>query len=206
MDILFLPGAGGDPTFWQPVAEKLPAGWRKTCLGWPGLGNQPHDPAIDSLDDLTALAARHLALDLSPGSRTAIVAQSMGGIVAVKLALTYPERISHLVLCVTSGGIPLAPYDAADWRPAYRQAFPKAAPWILQASADYSAALPGIRIPTLLLWGDADPISPPAVGRQLAKLLPDAKLHILPGADHDLAQSHAAKTAELIAAHLELLR
>lgn len=202
MDILFLPGAGGDPGFWQPVAEKLPAAWRKHRLGWPGLGNQPHDPAINSLNDLTALAARHLP----PGSKTAVVAQSMGGIVAVKLALAFPERISHLVLCVTSGGIPLAPYGVADWRPAYRQAFPKAAAWIMQASADHTADLPGIGIPALLLWGDADPISPPAVGQRLAELLQHAELHILPGADHDLAQSHAAKAAELIAAHLERLR
>jgi len=34
--ILFLPGAGGSPAFWRPVADRLPAGWTKVHFGWPG--------------------------------------------------------------------------------------------------------------------------------------------------------------------------
>lgn len=78
--ILFLPGAGGSPAFWRPLGDLLPAAWRKTYLGWPGLGVQPHDPAVQGIDDLVALAARQI-------DRPCVVAaQSMGGIVAVRLA------------------------------------------------------------------------------------------------------------------------
>ena len=42
--ILFLPGAGGSPEFWQPVAKLLPDQRDKVFFGWPGLGDQPHDP------------------------------------------------------------------------------------------------------------------------------------------------------------------
>jgi pimeloyl-ACP methyl ester carboxylesterase len=57
-----------------------------------------------------------------------------------------------------------------------------------------------IEAPTLLLWGGSDPISPVSVGERLQTLL--AKLHVIPRADHDLAQTHAALVADLIMWHL----
>jgi surfactin synthase thioesterase subunit len=55
VEILFLPGAGGSPEFWKPVAKLLPGEWDKVFFGWPGLGDQPHDPTINSIDDLVRL-------------------------------------------------------------------------------------------------------------------------------------------------------
>ena len=49
--VLFLPGAARSPTFWHPVAKCLPAEWSKVFFGWPGLGDQPHDPKVNSIDD-----------------------------------------------------------------------------------------------------------------------------------------------------------
>ena len=69
-----------------------------------------------------------------------------------------------------------------------------------------SARLGAIRAPTLLLWRDRDPISPVAVGERLQALLPDARLQVVAGADHDLAQSHAAVAADLIGQHLAAWR
>ncbi|WP_308495393.1 alpha/beta fold hydrolase [Duganella aceris] len=54
----------------------------------------------------------------------------------------------------------------------------------------------------LLLWGDADPVSPVKVGEKLAACLPHADLQIFKGADHDLAYTHAAQVAGLIDRHL----
>ena len=59
-----------------------------------------------------------------------------------------------------------------------------------------------LHIPTLLLWGDADPISPVQVGEQLAALLPVAQLQVLAGADHDLVETHAVQLAPLINTYL----
>ena len=53
--ILFLPGAGGSPEFWRPVAKLLQDVREKVLFGWPGLGDQPHDPAISGIDDLVRL-------------------------------------------------------------------------------------------------------------------------------------------------------
>lgn len=191
---LFLPGAGGSAGFWQPVARR--AGLEGVFLSWPGLGEEPAQPGIDSLDDLVGLAARHVTQPVD------IVAQSMGGVVAMRLALMFPALVRHLVLAVTSGGVPVADLGGADWRPAYFAAFPHAAPWIADPVADLSEAVRSIAAPTLLLWGDADPISPVAVGARLASLLPDARLYVIPGADHDLALSHVEAVAGAVRRHL----
>lgn len=195
-DILFLPGAGGSPLFWQPLGDLLPRDWRKTYLGWPGLGNEPHDPAVRRLDDLVALAAKHIA------GPCVVTAQSMGGIIAVRLALKHPEKIRGLVLTVTSGGINLSKHSPSDWRGDYARAFPKAAPWITAIRADHSPEIPNIKVPTLLIWGDADPISPVSVGEELSRLLPTARLHVVTGGTHDLAQERAAEIAPMIQAHI----
>jgi pimeloyl-ACP methyl ester carboxylesterase len=41
-----------------------------------------------------------------------------------------------------------------------------------------------IRLPTLLIWGDRDPVVPIASGMRLARELPDAELVVLPGVGH----------------------
>lgn len=194
--LLFLPGAGGAASFWHPLGALLPANWRKTYLSWPGLGHEPHEPLVQSFEDAVAHAASRLE------DRSVVVAQSMGGVVAVRLALTHPERISHLVLTATSGGVDVASLGASDWRDSYREEYPKAADWILTERKDFTPELHRISIPTLLLWGDADPISPVRVGQRLAELLPRARLRVLAGGDHMFARDRAAEIATWVVAHL----
>jgi len=190
--LLFLPGAGGAAEFWHPLGALLPAQHDKTYLNWPGLGHEAHRAGFDSLEALTAHAAAHLR------SNTVVVAQSMGGIFALRLALLYPQRVKKLVLTAASGGIDVMRFGAGDWRPAYRAEYPNAAGWITAARADHTAEISSIMQPTLLLWGDADTISPVAVGRHLASLLPKAELHVVAGGTHSFAQERASEIAPFI--------
>jgi pimeloyl-ACP methyl ester carboxylesterase len=190
--LLFLPGAGGSAAFWRPVAERLGQDRPMRRLAWPGLGNEPVSPEVRGLDDLVDLT---LAAMTEPSD---LVAQSMGGLVAIRAALAAPERVRRLVLTGTSGGLPVADLGGADWRSNYRANFPRAATWIAEAREDLSARIPSIRAPVLLLWGDRDPISPVAVGERLAALLPTASLRIIPGGEHDFPVTHAAEVAPLI--------
>jgi pimeloyl-ACP methyl ester carboxylesterase len=194
---LFLPGAGGSAGFWHPVADRLNLASRKHFFSWPGLGNEPHDLAVRGIEDLVAMVI--LELD-EPAD---LIAQSMGGLVAVRVALSAPDKVQRLVLTATSGGVPVAELGGSDWRADYRNNYPKASSWITDIHDDLSTELPSISASTLLLWGASDPISPPAVGRRLHALLPHSVLRIIRGADHDLAQTHAAEVAQLIEAHLQ---
>jgi pimeloyl-ACP methyl ester carboxylesterase len=195
--LLFLPGAGGDPGFWKPLGERLPLEWRKTYFGWPGLGAQPADPTVAGWEDL--IARVEAELDDGPVD---LLAQSMGGWIAMQVLLRHPDKVRRVVLSVTSAGVDMAALGASDWRPAYRRTNPAAAPWITGEVEDLAARLSAAGQRTLLLWEDADPISPVAVGERLLSLLPAADLHVSPGADHAHVVTRAADLAPLIAAHL----
>ncbi|MGY2896750.1 alpha/beta fold hydrolase [Deinococcus sp. UYEF24] len=191
---LFLPGAGASARFWQPVADRL--GMESVLLSWPGLGNEPTRQDVNGTDDLIALVLEHL------DSPVNLVAQSMGGFIALKVALAAPQYVRRLVLTATSGGIPVADLGGSCWREDYFQAFPGAAGWIADPVEDLSGQLQSIAAPTLLLWGDSDPISPVPVGEHLQTLLPNANLQVIAGGDHDLAHLHADLVAKLIRQHL----
>jgi pimeloyl-ACP methyl ester carboxylesterase len=196
MKTIFLPGAGGSAEFWRPVAERLPADPPKQRLSWPGLGNEPPAENMRGADDLVSMVLD--ALDEASN----IVAQSMGGLIAVRSALKAPDKIRRLVLTATSAGAPVEDLGGSNWRPDYRNAFPSAAKWITEIRQDLSSEIPSIRAPTLLIWGDSDPISPIAVGQRLLELLPNAQLHVVKGGDHDLAIRHADEVAAVVQAHL----
>ena len=194
--ILFLPGAGASASFWRPVGDLLPQSWPKHFFAWPGLGDEPADPSINGIDDLVGMVCDQLD---QPAD---IVAQSMGGLVALKAVLQRPEKVSRLVLTGTSGGVPVEALGGADWRTEYRREYPGAASWITELREDLSGALPTISAPTLLLWGDRDQISPVAVGERLRDLLPDATLRVIAGGQHDFPQTHSAEVAAPIQQHL----
>lgn len=195
-DIFFLPGAGASASFWRPVADRLAGERLKHFLSWPGLGNEPASDQVKGFDDLVAMVSEAIS---EPSD---LVAQSMGGLVAVRAALAAPEKVRRIVLTATSAGAPVASLGGIDWRPDYRKTFPSAAEWITEIQEDLSSRLKEISAPTLLLWGDKDPISPVAVGEHLLGLLPNARLHVVRGGDHDLAQTHAGEVAAAISAHL----
>lgn len=178
------------------MGARLPADRPKEYLGWPGLGNQPHDPSVRSVDDLLRLVEARMDGPVD------LVAQSMGGVVAARLALARREKVRRLVLCVTSAGVDMAALGASDWRPDYRASFPDAADWITAERSASFLPVEKIAVPTLLIWGDADAISPVAVGRHLEQRLPKARLEIVAGGGHDVAVTHADHVARLIAGHL----
>ncbi|CAK6701156.1 2-succinyl-6-hydroxy-2,4-cyclohexadiene-1-carboxylate synthase [Synechococcus sp. CBW1107] len=194
--LLFLPGASGNTEIWRPVAERLRHGAERIHQGWPGFGGERLDSRVQGFDDLLQLVLERL------DRPTAVIAQSMGGVLALQAALAAPHRITHLVLAVTSGGLPMVEHGAEDWREAFAAAHPQLPDWFDASNVDLSDQLPALTIPTLLLWGDADPISPVEVGKRLASRLPDAHLVILSGGTHDLAMERAQEIAPLIDRHL----
>ena len=60
------------------------------------------------------------------------------------------------------------------------------------AEADLREALPGIEVPTLLVYGDADERSPLGVARALHHSIPGSTLRVLPGLGHECYMEAAA--------------
>ncbi len=81
-----------------------------------------------------------------------------------------------------------------------------AAPAPPDAAAD-GASGPGagpaaLRVPTLLLWGERDRITPPALGRQLAAVITGSRLVVFDGLGHLPQEEDAARTVQPVAAFL----
>jgi pimeloyl-ACP methyl ester carboxylesterase len=193
---MFLPGGGGAPEFWHPLGALLPTKWKKTYLSWPGLGKQQKDSSIQSFDDLVALAENQIH------GPTALIAQSLGGVVGIRLALKHPSKIAKLVLVATSGGVDIERLGGEDWRPAYLSSFPDGDRWITEEKPDHTKEIPNIACPTLLLWGSNDSISPLSVGRHFMSLLPNARLHVVEHGDHYFARDRASELAPLVTEYL----
>jgi pimeloyl-ACP methyl ester carboxylesterase len=56
----------------------------------------------------------------------------------------------------------------------------------IMASGDRVEMLKGIKVPTLVLHGEEDPLLPVECGRDVARLVPAAKIETFPGWGHDL--------------------
>ena len=195
--ILFLPGAGGVWQHWEPLSQRLAIPARHVIVGWPGFDGVLRDPAINRLSDLVGLVLNHI------DRPTDLIAQSMGGVVAMQVAVRQPGLISHLVLVATSGGVDMQRFQPhEDWPIQYRQDLPQAPEWFVDDRTDLTDQIHMIKVPTLLVWGDRDPVSPVAVGEYLAGELPNAKLIVVEDADHFLARDRADELAPHISKFL----
>jgi poly(3-hydroxyoctanoate) depolymerase len=196
LPLVFFPGAGGRVAHLRPIAERL-AHRRTTYLcEYPGLGGVAPDPNLRTMADLQ----RHLLASLP--EQFDLVTMSMGGVLALRIALEHPARIRKLVLLATSGGVNVEARGGIDWRDTFRRLQPNAPSWFVEDRTDVTPELGRIGHPTLLIYGDADLIAPPSVGHFLQKSLPNARIEIIPDATHDLEIDHPDLIASFIEAHL----
>jgi poly(3-hydroxyoctanoate) depolymerase len=188
----FVPGAAGLGSFWSPVIQRLPPSWRAGLVDLPGLGSVPPHPDVSSYDGLV----EHVAAAVS--APTVLVGQSMGGFVALQLALRHPQLVTHLVLVVATGGVDMAACGARDWRPDYFASYPQAQNWARDAVPDLTDQLKTITIPVLLLWATRDALSPLSVARAFATEIPHARLVTFETDDHWVASRYPDETANAI--------
>lgn len=194
--LLFLPGALGNCDFWQPIAHQLDIQADKALMAYPGFGGMPADLTVSSFEDLMDRVVSRI------DRPTAVIAQSMGGVLAIEATLRKRNLITHLVLVATSGGLNTIELGAAEWREEVRRDHPVLPDWFTSYNSDLTTDIGAIDVPVLLIWGDSDSISPVVVGETLLSLFPDAELHVMPDGRHDLAHAHAQNVAPLIDAHL----
>jgi 2-succinyl-6-hydroxy-2,4-cyclohexadiene-1-carboxylate synthase len=103
--IVLLHGFTGSKESWQPLVEALAKRRRVVAIDLPGHGGTAAsaDPAADSLAATGDLIARTLA---SLGvSRFSLLGYSLGGRIALGLALDHPSRVDRLLLESASAGL-----------------------------------------------------------------------------------------------------
>ncbi|WP_303325612.1 alpha/beta fold hydrolase, partial [Turicimonas muris] len=70
------------------------------------------------------------------------------------------------------------------------------------ASGDRSAQLSRLSTPTLVIHGEDDPLLPLSAGKEVADLIPNAKLKVMPLMGHDLPPIHYEEISSAIAKHV----
>jgi pimeloyl-ACP methyl ester carboxylesterase len=152
-----------------------------------GNGARPSEEGLyrDADAVLDALAARGVGPE-----RVTLVGISLGTGVASEMA--HRGRASSLVL--------VSPYTSIT-------AMAQRTAWFLPASLlipdrfDTLAKAPGLRVPTLVVHGDADEVIPVAMGRAVASAIPAARLHIIQGGHHNDLFAVDDSLIDAIAAH-----
>lgn len=122
--------------------------------------------------------------------------RTVGAVAAIGRALSY-LRIGENLLSAES----LSPLrELAD--PAARTAFLATLRGVIDISGQRVSAMSKLpaasHLPTLLVWGDRDPIIPIAHGRQALELLPNARLVVFPGAGHEPYRHDPVRFATLL--------
>jgi len=74
--------------------------------------------------------------------------------------------------------------------------------WERLQEVDHCASLADIRIPTLIIHGDADPDSPLEHARWLSEGIPSAQLHVIAGAGHSVLTENTNEVAQHIQAFI----
>jgi 3-oxoadipate enol-lactonase len=212
--ILFLHGVGSDKSVWQPQLDYFGKARPALAIDYPGYGESEFVPnatrddyaraALASLDALgmahahicglslggvVAIAMHHLAphrcnsliladtFAMHPDGR-AIYERSLAGSrdlramaearVDVLLAQPADPEVRSEVVETMSRIDPAAYRIGAE------------AVWL----ADQRERAMSIRVPTLIVVGDQDRVTPPELSRELAELIPNARMQVIAGAGH----------------------
>ncbi|MDK1288976.1 pimeloyl-ACP methyl ester esterase BioH [Pseudoalteromonas umbrosa] len=97
-EIVLLHGWGMNRGIWQLIEAQLSDALNMpvTALNLPGFGGEPMEMAHYNLEAL----AESVAAKVQPNS--ILVGWSLGGLVATKLAASYPEKVAHLILVASN--------------------------------------------------------------------------------------------------------
>jgi 3-oxoadipate enol-lactonase len=212
--IVFLHGVGSDKSVWRPQLDHFAKTRRAVAFDYPGYGESEFSKDATRDDYAAAVLAAMDALGierahicgLSLGGVVAIALhaaapdRSASLIIADSFAV-HPEgaAIYERGVAASHGGMRalaqarigalLASEDAdlrADVISTMAAIEPEAyrigarAVWL----ADQRERAAAIRVPTLIIVGNEDAITPPALSQELASLIEGARLHVTTGASH----------------------
>jgi len=229
--LMLIHGAGGNHLHWPAPLRRLP-GTRVYAIDLPGHGRSS-GPGRTAIEDYAADVVGFL--DGVGLDRAILVGHSMGGAIAQTVALRYPERVAGLVLVGTGARLRVSPLllDGilqnfqgvlelmADWAwgpgtPSERvergrRMMARVDPQVLWG--DFAACdrfdirdqVGQIGVPTLIITGSEDRMTPPKFARWLEEQIPQARLVLVEGAGHMVMLEKPEGIAALVREWLEAL-
>lgn len=215
LPLLFLHAAGSNANTWHKQLAHFGAAHSPVAFDYPGHGRSG---STEGLATIRAYAEFTQAFAGAVGlARPVLIGRSMGGVIAMEVALAAPDRVHALVLVATAAKFTLNPDTIATWRnvmlgraqqPFTTEAFsPKTdfaimrEAWMEQvktdprvrhgdlvacAAVDLSPRLGEIRVPTLIIAGRDDTITPVAQAEALQHGIAGAQLVVIDDAGHSI--------------------
>lgn len=222
---ILIHGSGGDHRVWALQTARLEGA---LAIDLPG------HPDGEAATEAGALAEVCAAAIASVDGPRVLVGHSLGGAIALEVALREPGLVDGLILVASAARLPVpdatmirARDDFAAERERLlagsftdpsapmaghaRAALDACGPATL--AADYTACrsvelrgrLAAVRAPVLLIAGSDDPFTPPWMSEELARELPLSAMVVVPGARHMPMAEFDMTVTQLIAAHLARL-
>ena len=198
--VVLLHGLAGSSRWWSGNIAALAQGHDVHVLDLPGFGAQRRQRS--PLADAPAYVCAWLRERGLGGVH--LVGHSLGGAVAARVAARHPDLVERLVLVAPAGTLAHRPLHRHALELALAAVSPgprflprlgadalRAGPGtILRASRELlgddslRAELRAIGAPTLLVWGDRDPLVPRSVADVFLNGIRDASLVVIQGAGH----------------------
>jgi pimeloyl-ACP methyl ester carboxylesterase len=201
--VALIHGLAGSARWWERNVDALARHHLVAAVDLVGFGQNRRflglPEVLPPFPDVTALLARWLE---TFGEPVHVMGHSMGGQLAIRLAAERPDLVRSLVL-VDAAGIPFERNLIEHLRPLPKPPFggPRIARMLIPdffragptsvavASArvllgDMREAMRAIRVPTLLVWGENDPLVPLHYGEAMQEEIPGSRLVVLPRAAH----------------------
>jgi len=196
-------GLSGSSRWWSKNIDALAARHLVAAVDLTGFGKSRRffgvPEILPAFSEVTSLLARWLE---TFGEPVHLVGHSMGGQIAIRLAAERPDLIRSLML-VDATGMPFKLDPRPHLRPLPKPPFggPRIArvlvPDFLRAGptsvavastrvvfGDTRGAMRAIRVPTLLVWGENDPLVPLHYGEEMQQLIEGSRLEVIPRAAH----------------------
>lgn len=199
--LVLLHGLSGSSDWWRRNVPALARRYQVFLLDLPGFGTMHRERRRFSLTEAASWLLSWM--EVVELERINLVGHSMGGYVGIKLAAEHPETVDRLVLVAPAGAtgrrsmigylpslllaayrstpsfFPMFAYDTLRMGPSTLW---RASRQIL--AGDVRDDLAGIPSPTLLVWGEQDPLVPPTAGKLLRSQMPASRLVIFEGTGH----------------------
>ncbi len=200
--VVLVHGLSGSTRWWNRNVSDLAEHYRVYLVNLPGFGTLRRSGPRFVLAEATSWLLDWMeAVGLG---RAHLVGHSMGGYLSLRLAARRPEAVGRLVL-VDPAGMPshrtmlghLGPLllSARYGRPAFlpvlvRDALHAGPLTLLRTARDLLAEdvrddLQRVKAPTLLVWGESDPLIPPSIGDVMRAEIPDSRLLVIERAGHN---------------------